>query len=75
LGLCTIGRNTQGARVINLNEGDRVIDMTRLPKSGDEIFDYGSENGRIVEASKGETARRARRNKARWGGLVRRSRS
>ena len=25
-----IGRNTQGVRVINVEEGDRVIDMTRV---------------------------------------------
>ncbi len=30
-GMSTIGRNTQGVRVINLDEGDRVIDMAPLP--------------------------------------------
>jgi len=35
-GISTVGRNTQGVRVINLGEGDRVIDMTRVPKSDDE---------------------------------------
>ena len=35
-GITTVGRNTQGVRVINLDEGDRVIDMTRVPKSEDE---------------------------------------
>jgi DNA gyrase subunit A len=35
-GITTVGRNTQGVRVINLDEGDRVIDMTRLPKGDDE---------------------------------------
>ena len=57
-GLSTIGRNTQGVRVINLDEGDRVIDMTRLPKSEDEILDYGSDygsdNGGTTEDGKGE---------------------
>ena len=52
-GLSTIGRNTQGVRVINLGDGDRVIDMTRLPKSEDEILDYGGENGGIVQAGEG----------------------
>ncbi|MEE2628001.1 MAG: DNA gyrase C-terminal beta-propeller domain-containing protein [Candidatus Latescibacterota bacterium] len=35
-GISTVGRNTQGVRVINLGDGDRVIDMTRVPKSDDE---------------------------------------
>lgn len=35
-GLSTIGRNTQGVRVINLDEGDRVIDMAPLPVSEEE---------------------------------------
>ena len=53
-GLSTIGRNTQGVRVINLGDGDRVVDMTRLPKSENEILDHGGENGGIVEAGEGE---------------------
>jgi len=37
-GISTVGRNTQGVRVINLDEGDRVIDMTPLPdQEEDEI--------------------------------------
>ena len=35
-GVSTIGRNTQGVRLINLDEGDRVIDMAPLPISEDE---------------------------------------
>lgn len=35
-GLPPIGRNTQGVRVINLDEGDRVIDMALLPCSEEE---------------------------------------
>ena len=53
-GLSTIGRNTQGVRVINLGDGDRVVDMTRPPKSENEILDHGGENGGIVEAGEGE---------------------
>ena len=30
-----ISRNTQGVRCINLDEGDRVIDMTRVAQSSD----------------------------------------
>ena len=41
--ISTIGRNTQGVKVINLGEGDRVIDMTRLPKSEEETVDPDSE--------------------------------
>lgn len=48
-GLTTIGRNTQGVRVINLDEGDRVIDMTRLPKSEDEMLDEETEGEGQVE--------------------------
>ncbi len=31
-----IGRNTQGVRLINLGEGDRVIDVSRITPSGEE---------------------------------------
>jgi DNA gyrase subunit A len=49
-GISTVGRNTQGVRVINLDEGDRVIDMTRLPKSEDDApEEEGTENGEMVE--------------------------
>ena len=36
-GISRIGRNTQGVRVINLDEGDQVIDMSRVVASDDEI--------------------------------------
>ena len=36
-GISTVGRNTQGVRVINLGKGDRVIDMTQVPKDKDEL--------------------------------------
>ncbi|MDB4699137.1 DNA gyrase subunit A, partial [Candidatus Latescibacteria bacterium] len=59
-GLSTIGRNTQGVRVINLGKGDRVIDMTRLPKSEDEILEGEGEGEGEVDGAKvvenGETA-------------------
>jgi DNA gyrase subunit A len=58
--LSTIGRNTQGVRVINLGKGDRVIDMTRLPKSEDEILEGEGEGEGEVDGAKvaenGETA-------------------
>ena len=49
-GLSTIGRNTQGVRVINLDEGDRVIDMAPLPRSEEE---NGWENGAADEEALG----------------------
>ncbi len=49
-GISTIGRNTQGVRLINLDEGDRVIDMAPLPITEDEDEDEGSpENGATDE--------------------------
>ena len=36
-GIREVGRNTQGVRVINLDDGDRVIDMTRVVANGDDI--------------------------------------
>ena len=53
-GISTIGRNTQGVRLINLDEGDRVIDMAPLPISEDEDEDEGSrENGAADEQTSG----------------------
>ena len=53
-GISTIGRNTQGVRVINLDEGDRVIDMAPLPVSEDEDEGETSvENGKADEKALG----------------------
>ena len=53
-GISTIGRNTQGVRVINLDEGDRVIDMAPLPSSEDEDEgESGVENGAANENTSG----------------------
>ncbi len=53
-GISTIGRNTQGVRVINLDEGDRVIDMAPLPISEDEDEgETGVENGKADEKALG----------------------
>ena len=53
-GVSTIGRNTQGVRLINLDEGDRVIDMAPLPISEDEDEDEDSrENGATDENTSG----------------------
>jgi DNA gyrase subunit A len=42
-----VGRNTQGVRVINLGEGDKVIDMTRV------VRDDSSEIEELGEAGEG----------------------
>ena len=53
-GISTIGRNTQGVRLINLGAGDRVIDMAPLPISEDEDENDGSgENGAAGEQISG----------------------
>ena len=53
-GISTIGRNTQGVRLINLDEGDRVIDMAPLPISEVEDEDEDSrENGTADENASG----------------------
>ena len=53
-GVSTIGRNTQGVRLINLDEGDRVIDMAPLPSNGDEDEEETSvENGAADEKASG----------------------
>ena len=53
-GVSTIGRNTQGVRLINLAEGDRVIDMAPLPSSEDEDEGETSvENGAADEQISG----------------------
>ena len=53
-GVSTIGRNTQGVRLINLDEGDRVIDMAPLPVSEDEGEEETSvENGKADEKALG----------------------
>ncbi len=52
--ISTIGRNTQGVRVINLDEGDRVIDMAPLPVSeGEDEEETGLENGKADEQALG----------------------
>ena len=49
-GISTIGRNTQGVRLINLDEDDRVIDMAPLPISEEG---NGWENGAVEEQTSG----------------------
>ncbi len=44
-GVSAIGRNTQGVRLINLGEGDRVIDVARIDEEEAEVAEEVSENG------------------------------
>jgi DNA gyrase subunit A len=48
----TIGRNTQGVRLIRLDEGDTVGDVARVPKNENG----NGENGEEENAADGETA-------------------
>jgi DNA gyrase subunit A len=38
-GIRTIGRNTQGVKVINLDAGDTVVDVARVVKEDDEAVE------------------------------------
>ena len=52
-GINCIGRNTQGVRLINVDTGDRVIDMTRVVKEEEQPEVEGEADG---EATVGDTA-------------------
>ena len=60
-GISCIGRNTQGVRLINVDAGDRVIDMTHVVKEeevaeaiGDEKASEGSGNGQVAAVTEAE---------------------
>jgi DNA gyrase subunit A len=40
-----MGRATQGVRLINLDEGDKVIDVARVVKAEEEMEGEGNGNG------------------------------
>ena len=44
-----IGRNTQGVRLINLGEGDRVIDVSKITPNADEEDSAAAETGESEE--------------------------
>ena len=45
-GVSRIGRATQGVKVMDLDEGDRIVALARIPERGDEDEDgEGGENG------------------------------
>lgn len=45
----SIGRATQGVRLINLGEGDSVIDVARVDEAEEEETPTSSENGQVAE--------------------------
>jgi DNA gyrase subunit A len=53
-----VGRNTQGVRVINLDEGDRVIDMTPIMKT-EEDTDLDDDDSVIDQADGADQADQA----------------
>ncbi len=52
-----IGRNTQGVRLINLEEGDRVIDVAKIVQNGDDDEDPegGPEEGDEEDGGNGQS--------------------
>lgn len=52
-GINCIGRNTQGVRLINVDDGDRVIDMTPVVKEDDTLVDVEEDdaNGPAEDAA------------------------
>ena len=51
-GIRVIGRNTQGVKVMNLDEGDTVVDVTRVVR--DDVNGNGNGNG--AEGSEADAA-------------------
>lgn len=49
--LRVMGRNTQGVRLIRLNEDDSIADIARVISEDDEILDGGGSNGSAVDDS------------------------
>lgn len=49
--LRVMGRNTQGVRLIRLNEDDSIADIARVISEDDEILDGSSSNGSAVDDS------------------------
>jgi DNA gyrase subunit A len=48
--ITVIGRNTQGVKLIELNQGDKVYDITRIPaEEEDDDYDEVSTNGNNIE--------------------------
>ncbi len=59
--MSVIGRNTQGVRLIRLNEGDKVVAVAKLAEGegeadGEIIFEEGAEGSADVEEAGGADA-------------------
>ena len=50
-----IGRNTQGVRLINLDEGDHVIDVARIVKQDEDGEDGESRENGMTVSTNGQT--------------------
>jgi DNA gyrase subunit A len=44
-GIRVSGRNTQGVKLMNLDEGDRIIDVARVMQEDDDDSDDGADDG------------------------------
>jgi DNA gyrase subunit A len=49
-----IGRNTQGVRLINLDSGDKVVDVARVIPEEEEANGAGEESTQKIKVEKGE---------------------
>ncbi len=52
--ISTIGRNTQGVRLINLLDGDRVSDCARIPKQDEEEEESNENDETVVDENSSE---------------------
>jgi DNA gyrase subunit A len=53
-GMRVMGRNTQGVRLINLRDGDRIAAATQVPAHEDNVEQEGSDdNGSQEDATEG----------------------
>jgi DNA gyrase subunit A len=50
-GIRVIGRNTQGVRVMNLDEGDTVVDVARVVKEDDDDVEGAAGDDLLPEAA------------------------
>ncbi|MFC1732181.1 DNA gyrase subunit A [candidate division KSB1 bacterium] len=55
-GISVIGRNTQGVRLIRLDEGAAIADVTRVAKSDNELNEQNGNNNQINQTEGEETS-------------------
>jgi DNA gyrase subunit A len=54
--ISVMGRNTQGVRLMNLEEGDTIVDVTRAVAEEEENGSVGGNGGNGVDEANGEDA-------------------